>query len=69
MIPDTSNSRPFRSSTFPVGRALVETRVSKNWILFKGWRPRHKNRRAAQIGNGTRMALALLKRLQAGKGA
>lgn len=65
MIQDTYNSRPFRSSMFPVGKALVETRVSPSWRLFQGRRPSQKNRRAARIGNGTRMAIAMLKRLQA----
>jgi hypothetical protein len=68
MIPDTYNSRPFRSSMFPVGRALVETRVSLNWRLFQGWRPSQKNRRTARIENGTRMAIAMLKRLHAREG-
>jgi hypothetical protein len=39
MIQDTYNSRPFRSSMFPVGKALVETRVSPSWQLFQGRRP------------------------------
>ncbi len=65
MILDTYNSRPFRSSMFPAGRALVETRVSPSWRLFQGWRPSQKSQRAARIGNGTRMAQALLKRLNA----
>lgn len=65
MIPDTNNARPFRSSMFPVGRALVETRVSPSWRLFQGRRPSQKNRRAARVGNGTRTAIAMLKRLQA----
>jgi len=68
MILDTYNSRPFRSSMFPVGRALVETHRSPNWRLVQGWRPSQKNRRAARIGNGTRMAIAMLKRLQAREG-
>jgi len=69
MIPDSYDSRPFRSSMFPVGRVLVETRVSPSWRLFQGWRPSKKNRRAARIGNGTRMAKAMLKRLYAREGA
>ena len=55
----------FRPSALPVGRALAEIHPSPSWRLFQGWRPSKKNRRAARIGNGTRMALALLKRLDA----
>jgi len=67
MIPNTFGSRPFRSSTFPVGRALVESRVSPGRSIFKGWRPSKNIRRAAQIATGIRRAKALLKRLQACK--
>ena len=55
----------FHPSVLPVGRALADIRPSPSWRLFQGWRPSKKNRRAARIGNGTRMALALLKRLDA----
>ncbi len=55
----------FHPSVFPVRRALADIHPSPSWRLFQGWRPSKKNRRAARIGNGTRMALALLKRLDA----
>jgi hypothetical protein len=53
----------FYPSMFPVQRALMEIRPSSRSSLFQAWRPSEKNRRAARIGNGTRMARAMLKRL------
>lgn len=63
MILDDQDSPFFCPSMFPVERALGETRPSPRWSLFQAWRPSRKNRRAARVGNGTRMAQALLKRL------
>lgn len=51
-------------SLLPVQRALIETRPSASWRLYRGWILR-KNRQAGLIGNGTRRARALLKRLDA----
>jgi|GEM_PF-6212731 len=63
MILDDQGSPFFCPSMFPVERALGETRPSPRWGLYRAWRPSQKNRRAARVGNGTRMAQALLKRL------
>jgi hypothetical protein len=52
-------------SLLPVQRALIETRPSPSWRLYRGWVPRKKNRQAGLIGNGTRRGQALLKRLDA----
>ena len=65
MILENPDAPLYRSSAFPSGRALAETRRSPQWRLFQGWRPSKTNRRNARIGEGTRRALALLKRLDA----
>lgn len=52
-------------SWLPVQRALIETRPSPSWRLYRGWVPRKKNRQAGLIGNGTRRGQASLKRLDA----
>jgi hypothetical protein len=68
MIPANPDAPLYRSSAFPSGQALAEIRRSPQWRLFKGWRPSKTNRRAARIGEGTRRALALLRRLDAEQG-
>jgi hypothetical protein len=52
-------------SLLSMQRALIETCPSPTWRLYRGWMPRKTNRQAGQIGNGTRRARALLKRLDA----
>ncbi len=69
MIPEKPDTPVYRSSAFPIGRALADTRRLPTWRLFQGWRPSKTNRRAARIGEGTRRALALLKRLNAQESA
>jgi hypothetical protein len=59
----------YRTSGFPSGQALAETRRSPDWRLLQGWRPTKTIRRAARIGEGNRRARALLKRLDAEKKA
>jgi hypothetical protein len=51
------------TSLFPVERALIDSRPSPRWQLFKGQRAPQKTRHAALLGSGTRMGQALLKRL------
>lgn len=63
MILNDDDVRTFRTSLLPVQRALMETRPSPSWRLYRGWIPRRSNQRAAQLGNGTRKGQALLKRL------
>ena len=63
MILNDDHARPFRTSLLPVQRALMETRLSPTWRLYRGWIPRKSNQRAARLGNGTRRGQALLKRL------
>lgn len=63
MILNDDDVRTFRTSLLPVQRALIETRPSPSWRLYKGWIPRTRNQRAARLGNGTRRGQALLKRL------
>ena len=55
-------------SWLPVQRALLDSRPSPSWRLYRGWIPRQKNRQAGRIGNGTRRAQALLKRLDTQEG-
>ena len=55
--------RPVHLANLPVTQALRATRRSPNWRLFRGWRPRRKNRQAGLIGSGTRKGQALVKRL------
>jgi len=57
--------RQYRTTINPVELALSEARPSPSWRLYSGWIPRNNHQRAARIGNGTRMGLALLKRLDA----
>jgi hypothetical protein len=65
MLLNDDDSPARRISLLPVQLALIETRPSPSWRLYRGWIPRQKNRRAARIGNGTRRGQALLKRLHA----
>lgn len=55
--------RFFYLSTPPITHTLREARRSPRWTLFRGRRPRWKNRRAGLIGSGTRKGQALIKRL------
>ncbi|MCP9439700.1 MAG: hypothetical protein NNA20_10975 [Nitrospira sp.] len=48
---------------FSAPQTFGTTRRSPSWILFQGYRPRWKNRRAGLIGSGTRKGQALIKRL------
>lgn len=57
--------RQYRTTINPVELAFSEARPSPSWRLYNGWIPRKHHQRAARIGNGTRMGLALLKRLDA----
>ena len=57
--------RHYRKTVSPVELAFIEACPSPSWKLYSGWIPRKNNQRAARIGNGTRMGLALLKRLEA----
>jgi len=63
MILNDDDARTFRTSLLPVQQALMETRPSPSWRLYKGWIPRKNNQRASRLGNGTRRGQALLKRL------
>lgn len=49
--------------TAPLTQTLREVRRSPRWTLFRGRRPRWKNRQAGLIGGGTRKGQALIKRL------
>lgn len=65
MVLKNTSSPLYRTSAFPSGQALAETVRSPAWRVFHRWRPSRKIRRAARIGDGTRRARALLKRLDA----
>ncbi|MFN3680852.1 MAG: hypothetical protein ACK4VP_02255 [Nitrospira sp.] len=47
----------------PLTHTLREVRRSPHWTLFRGRRPRWKNRQAGLIGGGTRKGQALIKHL------
>jgi hypothetical protein len=65
MVPKNSSIPLYRTSVFPSGQALAETRRSLGWKWFHAWQSSRKIRRAARIDEGRQRARALLKRLDA----
>ena len=63
--PIEPHPRQYRTTVSPVELAFIEACPSPSWRLYSGWIPKRNKQRAARIGNGTRMGLALLKRLDA----
>lgn len=53
-------STPFHT---PLPQSTHTTSHAPHWRLFRGSRPRWKNRRAGLIGSGRRKGQALIKRL------
>jgi hypothetical protein len=67
MVPVNRSTPLYRTSAFPSGQALADTRQLRAGRFIQGWRPSKTNRRAVRVREGTRRALALLKRLDAEK--